>query len=186
VDSKYSVKNLTKDILILLAAGTLLIPLAVTLPGLPLALKPFLKRKNYQPARIKNTLKRLSDNELISISQEKDGSVIIKILDKGQQKILRYKIDEVNLDKQKWDGFWRIVIFDIPEKQRSARDFLRAKMKEIGFYTLQKSVLITPWDCREVINFIKYYYDVGEYVELIIAKSIDQESKYKNYFQIKQ
>lgn len=185
MENKYSVKDLTKDILIILSVSAIVIPIALTVPGLSLALRPFLKRKNYPPSRINSTLKRLTKQELISIHQEKDGTIKIELLEKGQKKILRYKIDEIELDRSKWDGLWRIVAFDIPEKQRSARDFLRSKMKEVGFYSLQKSILITPWDCKEVIDFIKHYYDVEEYVELIIAKSIDQETTFKNYFNLK-
>lgn len=185
MENKYSIKDLTKDILLIFAAGAVVIPLAVTVPGLALALKPLLKRRNYPHSRIKNTLDRLSEQQLISISQQKDGNVQIELLEKGQKRILKYKIDEITLERNKWDGLWRIVIFDIPEKQRAARDFLRSKMKEVGFYTLQKSVLITPWNCDDIINFIKYYYGVGEYVELIVAKSIDKEATFKNYFKLK-
>ena len=52
------------------------------------------------------------------------------------------------------DGEWRIVIFDIPEKFKKAREALRMKLKELGFLELQKSVFIFPYECEDEINFI--------------------------------
>lgn len=179
---KYSVKDLTKDILIILAASAIILPVVAIAPGLPLAFGPFLKKK-YQPSRVKQTLYRLQKQEVVSI-KEIDGKVRIELLDKGKRRVLAYKFEEMLIKKGKWDGWWRIVIFDIPEYKRNARDFLRAKMKELGFYILQKSVLVTPWKCREEIDFIKHFYEVGEFVNLIQAKSFDGEEKVRRYFNL--
>jgi len=43
-----------------------------------------------------------------------------------------------------WDKKWRLVVFDIPEKNRLARDALRKKLKELGFAPLQRSTWISP------------------------------------------
>jgi|SRR3989338_10065145 len=178
----YSAKDLTKDLL-LLAAGSLVVPLVLVAPGLPLALKPFLKKKHYYPSEVNRTFARLQKQKLISIREE-GTKVRIELLEKGRKKVLSYEIDDLRLKQNKWDGFWRIVIFDIPEKKRIARDFLRAKLKEMGFYKLQKSVLVTPWDCKDIVDFVKHYYEVGDYVSLILAKNLDQENYLKKYFNL--
>ena len=41
----------------------------------------------------------------------------------------------------KWDGFWRIVIFDVPEKFKKARNALSKKIKDLGLFPLQKAFL---------------------------------------------
>ena len=52
--------------------------------------------------------------------------------------------DYLKIDKPKiWDKKWRIVVFDIPEKQRGARDSLRTYLKKLDFYELQKSIFIS-------------------------------------------
>lgn len=178
---KYSTKDLTKAILIIAAAG-IMMPTLVALPGLGYALKPFLK-KDYHPSRVKNAINRLQKQELITIT-ETNGETKIEISDKGRKKVLAYKIDELKLTGKKWDGSWRLVIFNIPETKRVARDFLRAKLKELEFYQLQKSVLITPWKCKEIIDFVKFYYDVPNDVSMLMVKKLDNEEYLKRYFNL--
>jgi phenylacetic acid degradation operon negative regulatory protein len=43
-----------------------------------------------------------------------------------------------------WDGRWRLVLFDVPESRRVARDRLRRFLQSRGFGYLQNSVWITP------------------------------------------
>ena len=43
-----------------------------------------------------------------------------------------------------WDRKWRIITFDLPEKQNGARVKLRRYLKERGFGYFQKSVWISP------------------------------------------
>jgi len=47
---------------------------------------------------------------------------------------------------QEWDGFWRIVIFDIAESQRKLRDLLRRQLIKMGFGALQNSTYISCYD----------------------------------------
>lgn len=179
---KQSNKDLTKIILIL-AGTTVLIPTLVMFPGLGYVLKPFLKNSNFYPSYVDRTLRRLEKQKSISISYDGDKTKIT-LTENGKKKVLAYQLDEIKLKKGKWDGWWRIVIFDIPEKKKIARNLLRAKMQELGFYMLQKSVLVTPWECREEIDFIKHFYGVGDCVNLIRAKQFDGEDLVKNYFEL--
>lgn len=43
----------------------------------------------------------------------------------------------------KWDGKWRIAIFDIPEENKRIRQTLRETLKVLEFWPLQKSVWIS-------------------------------------------
>lgn len=43
------------------------------------------------------------------------------------------------------DGVWKLVIFDIPERQRSVRTFLRNKLKSLGFKMWQASIWASPY-----------------------------------------
>ncbi len=45
---------------------------------------------------------------------------------------------------REWDGFWRLVLFDVPTMQNNQRDKLRRYLRERGFGYLQNSVWITP------------------------------------------
>ncbi len=50
-----------------------------------------------------------------------------------------------------WDGTWRMVIFDLPESQRSLRHRLRRKLRGANLGCLQQSVWVTP-DRLEVVR----------------------------------
>lgn len=181
-ESSQSKKYLTKTILIL-AGVTILVPTLAVAPGLGYALRSLLKYKGLFPSDVDRAVERLKRQKLISISYEGDKTKIT-LTKNGQRKILSYKLEEIQLKKGKWDGWWRIIIFDIPEKDRKGRDFLRSKMQDLGFYTLQKSVLVTPWECRDEIDFIKHFYGLGDYVNLIKAKTFDGEDLVKSYFEL--
>lgn len=43
------------------------------------------------------------------------------------------------------DGSWKLVIFDIPERQRSVRTFLRNRLKSLGFKKWQASIWVSPY-----------------------------------------
>jgi len=95
---------------------------------------------------------------------EKGGKIYIRITSQGT-KMTKRDFPLLHLQNKPWDGRWRIVMFDIVEIQKRKRDYLREKLKELGFGMLQESVFITPHD------IIK---DFSEYVESIgLRDSVD-------------
>jgi len=95
---------------------------------------------------------------------EKEGKIYIRITSLGT-KMTQRDFPLLHLQNKPWDGKWRIVMFDIAEIQKRKRDYLREKLKELGFGMLQESVFITPHD------IIK---DFSEYVESIgLRDSVD-------------
>jgi phenylacetic acid degradation operon negative regulatory protein len=86
------------------------------------------------------------------------------------------------IEKEKWDGKWRFVIFDIPEKLKSGRDALRKKIKKLGFYELQKSVFIFPYKCADEIAFIIEFFGIKKYVRHGTMDSIDDDIYLKKFF----
>lgn len=102
---------------------------------------------------------------LVGWEEKADGSIRITLTEQGRRKILEFKIDELTVRKPtRWDGKWRIVFFDIPEKQRKARDALREKLKELGFCEMQKSVFIYPFSCRDEIDFVVEFFNIRPFV----------------------
>ncbi len=102
-------------------------------------------------ADLAQALKRLRQRGLIDfVSDEK---LAYQLTDAGKQKVIW---ESIRFDDKKWDGKWRVVIFDVPEKRRQARDLLRASLKKWGFVHWQQSVWATEKNCTEVLrNFIK-------------------------------
>lgn len=75
-----------------------------------------------------------------------------QITNKGEQ-----AIDEILRPLKmtgKWDGKWRLVMFDIPESKRGTRDSLRRALNKLGLGILQASVWISPNDIKDQIDLI--------------------------------
>lgn len=122
---------------------------------------------------------------VVDYKEKSDGSVEIILTEKGRRKALRYKLDEIKIEKpSRWDKKWRIIIFDIPEKKKRAREALRFKLRELGFKELQKSVFVFPYECKDEINFVIEVFELRPYVKLIRADSITNEDELKLYFDL--
>lgn len=122
--------------------------------------------------RVRAVIKRLEQQKLISWN-EINGKLRLVLTDKGNKKVLQYRLQDMKIKKTpKWDGLFRVVIFDIPEKKKVAREMLRRKLKELEFQQLQKSVFVTPYECRDEIDFLKNAYEIVPYVSYILATKI--------------
>lgn len=100
---------------------------------------------------LSQALKRLRERGLIDFVD--DQKLAYRLTDNGKQKAVW---ESLKNDNKKWDGKWRIVIFDVPEKRRAARDLLRENLKKWGFVAWQQSVWVTKKDCIKPLgNFIK-------------------------------
>ena len=178
--------GLAKNILMAIAAGEV-IPTAFLMPILPKALKPLLRilSRKYGAKRGANFVKSLSylqKNRLVSIA-EKDGQQILTLSEHGKKRVLYFNLDQMAIKKPKTlDGYWRIVIFDIPEGRKQGREALRSKLKQLGFYQLQKSCFIYPFECKSEIDFISEMYEVSPYVNFIVAKEIEGTPLLKKSF----
>jgi|SRR3989344_6021493 len=130
--------------------------------------------KRINQRSLHDNIKRLHKANLINYSNKSDGIISVYISKEGKERALFGKVRELKINKPKiWDRFWRIVIFDIPEDKKRARDALAKKLKELGFYTLQKSVFIFPYECKEEINFITKLFKIESCVRHILAKETD-------------
>lgn len=173
-----------KDVLLILASGTL-VSAAILMPGLPAVFSPFLwEGKGFKKGRFKQTLKRLQKQQMVETVETKDGYAV-RITKNGITKALKYKLEEMQVIKQKhWDKKWRVIVFDIGEDKKKLRDELRKRLKQIGFYTLQDSVYVHAFPCQDEIEFLRQIYGVDIEVTVILALKIEGEEKLKSYFGI--
>lgn len=81
-----------------------------------------------------------------------------------------------------WDGKWRIVSFDIPEKLRKHRDALRSELAANGYQKLQNSVWVGRLPLSaDVFEFIQEE-RLDDYVHLFLANNFDKEDDIKKLF----
>lgn len=71
---------------------------------------------------------------------------------------------------RKWDGWWRMLVFDLPlERQRSRATLIRW-LRQNGFGYLQDSVWITPDPVKHLTKSLKQFRDDVEAVMLMESR----------------
>lgn len=140
--------------------------------------------KKINKKELRYELRKLYQSKLIGRKENLDGSTTMILTEKGKLRALTYRFDEMKIKNKKWDGKWRMVGFDVPEKVRWGRDALRDKIKKLGFYEFQKSVFIYPHDCKNEIDFIIEFFGIRKYVRFGILEYIDNEKHLKEIFKL--
>jgi phenylacetic acid degradation operon negative regulatory protein len=114
---------------------------------------------------LSQALKRLREKGFIERQKDED-KIILRLTELGKDWLLKNKVDS---DIQ-WDGVWRLVIFDIPESRKRARNTLRRRLKDWGFNPWQKSVWATKKPLTEIIRKLIKDLEIEDWV-LVIESS---------------
>ncbi len=183
--------NTTKFLLMFLALGGVLC-VGPAIPGIVKALecfKLFENREVYDKKKLRNVFGNLKRQKLVEILKYNNEKFQIQLTNKGKKRIKEYAVDSLKIKKPKiWDKKWRILIFDIPTKPKiynRAREALRNKIKELGFYQMQKSVWVYPYECEDELLFIAEVFEVQKYIEIITAEKILHANEIKRKFNLK-
>ena len=139
---------------------------------------------NEEPKNYSRYFSKLRKQELI-YDKEIGNDHIIHLTEKGQEVFLRFNYENLEIKQSKiWDRNFRMVIFDIPEKKRNARNSLREKMKEVGLVKFNDSVWVYPYPCQKEIDFIANYWNIGKYVHFALVKDITNRDYLERYFNL--
>ncbi len=100
---------------------------------------------------------------------------------KGAAKIALLEA-EYSVKKSKWDGRWRVLIFDIPEYRKSVRDKIRRTLMRVGFERLQDSVWAYPYDCEDLVALLKADFRIGKDVLYMIVDELERDWRLRKAF----
>jgi CRISPR-associated endonuclease Cas2 len=137
--------------------------------------------------KIRRAIKVLEKKNILYLEEKKD-KVYVHIKDKKNIIVQKYSLKALLDFKRKnktWDGKWFLVIFDVPEKQKNKRDYMRRFLVDLGFYPYQKSVYIFPYECEKEVKLIKEIVEGTHYMKYIIAQNIEDEDHIKTFFKLK-
>ncbi|HEX8974143.1 MAG TPA: hypothetical protein VF817_01495 [Patescibacteria group bacterium] len=82
---------------------------------------------------------------------------------------------------KKWDKKYRLVIFDIPEKKRNARNWLRGELYTLEYSQLQMSVFIGKHALPEdVVKDIKRH-GIEKHVNYLLAQEVFDNKRMNNF-----
>jgi DNA-binding transcriptional regulator PaaX len=103
----------------------------------------------------------------------------------GKEHLHRWELGNFKLNKpKKWDRKWRVIVFDIPEKKRKVRDQIRTLFKTAGFYLLQESVWVYPYDCEDIIALLKTDFGVGKNLLYLIVDELENDKYLREFFDL--
>lgn len=174
---KIRIGETEKKIIIAIGLG-LLVASVIVFPALPIALKPFLKRRGKN--EFKKSLKRLEGKGVIYLAGDK-----IKLTKRGKQLVQKYAIEQIQLNKpKKWNGLWHLVSYDIPNEKKQERDWFRFTLKRLDFKQIQESLWVHPYECNEEIAVVAQNLRIAPYVAVMVARTIPREDKIREYFGI--
>lgn len=174
-----------KKILLLLGAG-----LALGLTHRPDTYFKIVKsvKKEWQKINersLREAIRNLYKSKLVESKENEDGSIIMTLTEKGKLITLRYDIEKLKLPTFKnWDGLWRMILFDIPEFKKKARDALSFKLKQLGFYPLQKSAFVYPYECKKELDFLIEFFELRPYVRVLTVNNTDIDLHLKDIFRV--
>lgn len=100
----------------------------------------------------------------------------------GRAFALRHKA--LQKQKKRWDGKYRAVGFDITEKRRRQRAFLRRELKLLGCVELHQSFWITPADILEELLCLLKLWNIemqGD-VRVFVIQKIYEDKDLKKRF----
>lgn len=111
-----------------------------------------------------------------AVKEKKENEIYYKITDKGE----KYFDETLNVlkEKDRWDHKWRLVIFDIPETNRSVRDKLRRSLSSLGLGILQGSVWISTIDIQKQVDAISKKYNLQnniKYFEVVSNAGLNKQ-----------
>jgi len=178
LDSDSPGAKATKIVLVIIALAALS-GVAITAPNIFAIFKKNKRYKNYSVRKYHDVLSTVTRGGYI----QKSTGAEIKMTIKGNAQLQRIILEDIKISKPKrWDGKWRLFLFDIPVRFKKGRDALRWKIKDLGFVQFQKSVWIYPYPCEEEIDLVASYFGVTKHVDLFTVHNLPREQEFKKRF----
>jgi len=130
---------------------------------------------------LNRSIKGLKDAGLIE-SIHSGQNQYAKLTKEGRKKANSLKLECENaIISNTWDGYWRIILLDIPEERKSEREALRYLLKKAGFSCLKNSVWISMYPFEHLFTNIKKDLNLSTELIIIVTDKIDEETE-KEFF----
>ena len=183
-----AMKNTTKDDVLEIVFSTLLtvgvLAVAVTMPNAVQLFKYFGKRTPKEQWHMRRSVSSLEKRGFVR-RKRVQGEEYYTLTSTGRERAMRYKLKSMTIERPpKWDGLWRIVMFDIPEDKKLARRSIGHAIQKLGCLQYQKSVFITPYSCSKEIDFAGECYGVRKHIRITTANDVEGVNCIRKHFNI--
>lgn len=140
--------------------------------------------EDYFPSEIERIVGRLERKGWVEKQVTEDGIKVI-ITDKGKKQVLFFNLDRMEKKEGKWDKKWRVVFFDVEERDRRHRDALRKYLTRLGFKQMQKSVWVSPYDCVQEIEYLREILEVPHSVKWGVLEKMENDEDLRRWFDLR-
>ena len=129
-----------------------------------------IEQKKSDKKRLGKLINNLQNSGYLCVKKVKNKKAIM-ITSKGAEKILKIKYKIEGRPKRE-DRRWQMVIFDIPEKIRKRRDYLRSGLKRLDYEKLQQSVWVCPFDVFKETKKLIGCFKLESFVNTFLVEEI--------------
>ncbi|MBI2099243.1 CRISPR-associated endonuclease Cas2 [Candidatus Uhrbacteria bacterium] len=141
-------------------------------------------QKKFSKKAVDQSVDRLRKRGLIKFVQGRYGWRLA-LTDKGLEEFSKYEMREKLIKRpRKWDGRWHLLVFDIDEKRKLIREKVRRTLIAFGFYRLQDSVWVFPYECEDILELLRTKYGVRYDALYICAQKIAKDQHLRKYFNL--
>ena len=149
---------------------------AISLPELTNRVNPQECAQNHRYA-VTRSLKGLRESGLVEQISSPQNEYA-RLTKEGRKKMHSLELEnDTTLANTFWDGFWRIILLDLPENRKSERESLRYLLKKAGFVCLKNSAWISPFPYEYLFTNIKKDLGLQTEMMIIVTQFIDEETK---------
>ncbi len=134
---------------------------------------PEIKEKIGPSYALNRSIKGLKDSGLIQ-----QISNFARLTKEGKRKLHSMQLDNPCLPANvSWDGYWRVILLDLPEERKSERESLRYLLKKAGFVCLKNSAWISPHPLEHLFINIKKDLGLSHEMMIMVTPFVDDETK---------
>ena len=126
---------------------------------------------------ISRSIKKLTEDGLIE-SFQSEYQTYFRLSDEGKKRLNYNSLDnDTTLVSNNWDGYWRIIILDLPEERKKEREALRYLLKKANFVCIKNSVWISMFPYEYLFKNIKKDLGLSSEMMIIITNNLDEETE---------
>ena len=131
----------------------------------------WLRPPNYSRTNFRAAVSRAKQRHYIEKRAGVGGLPELVLTEHGRDRVLK-TFPFLKLARRRWQGWWLVVTFDIPEIDKKIRESLRSQLTHIGFVQWQKSVYVSPHDIADDLTKVIRDNHLEDKVVPMIAKRI--------------
>ena len=128
--------------------------------------------RTLKKSEFSQALKRLRERGLVERGLIDENKIIFKLTQLGRDALGFESVREFD-----WDGKWRVVIFDIPEKNKRVRNQFRRRLKHWGFKNWQQSVWVSKNDITDKLRYLIEELGIGQWVAVFESDNVSSDKQ---------